>query len=149
MRVIYDRLENLGAYKGLTPALDKAIDYLLDLRGDAPADGRASIDGDRVYAIATTVARGPSSAWEAHRAYIDVHVSLSGGETIECLPASQVEAWGAYAFDACLSGSAQKGIPLPLDADRFAVFFPWDAHRPILGSGTGRKLVVKVAVEVR
>ena len=114
-----------------------------------PAEGRIPIDGDTVYASVTNVTRVSSSPWEAHRAYIDVHVSLSGGETIEYLPAAQVDGWGPYQFDACLSESAERGIPLAMEADRFAVFFPWDAHRPNLGSGAGRKLVVKVALQAR
>ena len=147
--MIYDLLVRLDAYKGLGQALDKAIDYLMGLGADAPADGRISIDGDRVYGSVNAVTLVSSSPWEAHRAYIDVHVSLTGGETIEYLPVSQVDEWGPYQFDACLSESAQRGVPLAMEAGRFAVFFPWDAHRPNLGSGVGRKLVVKVALEAR
>jgi YhcH/YjgK/YiaL family protein len=145
MRVIYDRLDNLDAYKGLEGALDEAIEYLKGLRDGEIADGRAPFRGDRVYASVTTAPRVPTSPWEAHRAYIDVHVCLAGSETIEYLPAAEVEGWGEYAGDTRLSDSARPGVPLPMDRTRFAVFFPWDAHRPNLGSGMGRKLVVKAA----
>lgn len=148
--MIYDSLENLGAYRGISPAMDAAIDFLMSCDMENLMVGRVPIDGDMVYVLVSAPARKLEGIpWEAHRAYIDVHVSISYGETIIYLPVSQVEDWGDYTFDVCLSNSMQPGIPLPMDKNRFAVFFPWDAHRPNLGSGTGRKLVVKVAMEAQ
>ena len=143
--MIYDVLENLGAYRGISGAMDAAIHFLRSRDLMSLPEGRMSIDGDAVYVSVSTVAlKREEVPWEAHSAYVDIHLSFTGTETIEYLPAPQVDGWGPYKDDARLSSSAQRGIPLPMRANCFSVFFPWDAHRPNLGEGSGRKMVVKV-----
>ena len=145
--MIYDCLDRLVAYRSLNPALDTAIAFLLSHNLDSFPDGRVEIDGDRVYANVMTVTHQRDGLlWEAHRLYADIQISRSGAEVIECLPASQVDAWEPYQPDIQLSRSAQRGIPLPMNPTCFAIFFPWDAHRPNQGMGTGRKIVIKVRI---
>ncbi|MEA4899858.1 MAG: YhcH/YjgK/YiaL family protein [Christensenellaceae bacterium] len=145
--MIYDSLDRLAAYRGMNPALDRAIAFLRSHDPESFPDGRVEIDGDKVYASVMTVThQSDGLMWEAHRLYADIQISFLGAETIECLPASQVEAWEPYQPDIQLSRSAQSGIPLPMHRHCFAIFFPWDAHRPNQGMGTGRKMVVKVRI---
>jgi hypothetical protein len=78
--VIVDTLNNSSLYRGLSPRIALAFDYLCgsDLR-DAAA-GTFEIDGTRVYAIIQDYISLPllQGAWEAHRHYIDLQYVIAG-----------------------------------------------------------------------
>lgn len=146
--MILDTLDHLHAYRGLFPGLDTAIRFLQENDLHALAGGRHEIDGDRVYVNASKPQFKPAEQipWEAHRRYADIHVALAPGETIGYLPLKQVGPWQPYneTGDALLSSDPQTGHALRMEPGSFAVFFPWDAHRPNQGEAVGHKLVVKV-----
>lgn len=145
--MIYDQLQNIGRYRGISVAMDAAIGLMQRL-GDLSAlpDGPLPMEAAGVQGAVTTVQHQKAGLfWEAHQKHVDIQISLTGGETISYWPAAQVEGWGPWQEDLCLSASAIEGVSLPMEKGRFAVFFPWDAHRPNEGEGSGRKLVLKVA----
>lgn len=146
------RIADGAKYEGLNPRFGKAFAWLnaTDLKSLKP--GRHVIDGDDVYANVMDVDLkpwNPEAKLEAHRAYIDVHVPISGEET------------DGYAYDErgrtaadfnakddyCLFTNP-KMRPITLKPGEFAAFFPaCGAHAPnqTLGeSRKHRKLVVKV-----
>ena len=47
--MIYDKLSNLGLYKGMNPNLDTAIDYILSHDLNELPLGKTVVDGDNVY----------------------------------------------------------------------------------------------------
>ncbi|MBN1342547.1 MAG: YhcH/YjgK/YiaL family protein [Phycisphaerae bacterium] len=147
--MILDRLELIERYTSLCPGFVKAVAFLRqsDLAG-LPL-GRHEVDGDRVYALACKdPARSRDQAkLEAHRKYIDIQVVLSGTDEI-----------GWRSLGACTRPegeySAEKDVGFFLDAPEawtavgpgsFAIFFPEDAHAPLVGVGELHKIVVKVA----
>ncbi len=146
--MILDNIQNIGRYKGLHAALDEALDYIMacGLAGLAP--GRHEVDGERIYLLVQEPALKSfeETAWEAHRLYIDIQIALKDGETIGYAPIDLVDGWSAYDAqkDIRFSHSPFHGLALPLPAGAFAVFFPHDAHRPVIGAGTTRKAVMKV-----
>lgn len=146
--MIYDTLANLPRYRGISKPLDKAIDFLTstDL---STLSGKTVIDGDRVYLNVQDAQMKPFSEgrWEAHRAYIDIQIALTEGETIHYAPLGSIADWEPYQWDIHFSSDANEGIALPMTPGAFGMFMPQDAHRPGIGEGTVRKAVVKVAVE--
>lgn len=148
--MIYDTLNHVRAYKGLSKNLDRALDFLAGYTPDAP--GRIEIDGENVYA---TLSRPlfrelDDGRWEAHRRYIDIHVDYADGEAIGVKPLTAVDSWEAYdeAKDCMLSSESGEGTLVRMAKDSFLITFPWDAHKPLLGSGEGKKLVVKVLCDL-
>ncbi|MEA5016311.1 MAG: YhcH/YjgK/YiaL family protein [Candidatus Limiplasma sp.] len=143
--MIFDTREHLEDYRGISAGLDRAIDFLQSRSWEGLEEGRMELDGQRVYAQVMSVEhRQADLAWESHREYVDVQVSLTGTERIRCWPVHRLEGWSEYTGDIRFSQSRETGIPLHMARDCFAVFFPWDAHRPNEGEGKGRKLVIKV-----
>lgn len=149
--MILDVLANADRYLPLKPEFAKAFEFLgrPDLR-DLPL-GRHEIDGDRLYAM---VAREPGrrkegAMLEAHDRYIDIQLILAGTDEM-----------GWKARSACKSpaGEYDREADEQLFADEpdswlavrsgaFVLFFPEDAHLPLISTGKIHKVVIKIAVD--
>lgn len=145
--MIYDRMEHLPRYKGLNANLDLLIDRLDGGAWLSLPSGRTDVAGDRAYITRQTVFLKESQPlYEMHRCYGDLHIALTPGETIDCLPAESIP-WPEEGGDNPLA-PAVPGTALNMAAGCFAIFFAWDAHRPSQGGGTCEKLVGKFLMEV-
>jgi biofilm protein TabA len=139
-------------YTSLHPALPAVQAFLANLGQDDLPEGRRDLQGDDLYISSSPHARkrpASEALLEAHRAYIDVQVILEGSDTMGWAP-----------LDACRNVSvpydAIKDIvffndhaenTITVQAGQLVVFFPEDAHAPLIGDkGTVKKLVVKVRV---
>ena len=149
--MIYDTIQNAGAYLGISKRLDQALAHMMTTDSSALAAGRYAVDGDAIYLMVQKPALRPfeNTAWEAHRKYIDIQFAFAGGETIAYAPLETIDGWEAYqeSTDGLCSHSCSRGVFLPMAQGTFAVFFPNDAHRPLIGEGHTRKAVIKVLAE--
>lgn len=147
--MILDLLENAGRYRSLHEGFEAAFDFLCrpDL-ADLPL-GRHGIDGDRVYAI---VAResgrtAEGALLETHDRYVDIQYILSGTDTMGWKPRSlctqPAREYDAQADIAFFSDRPDAWVAVQGGA--FAVFFPEDAHMPLISDGPIHKVVVKIA----
>lgn len=152
-------MENLGHHRGLGANLDEAIRWLMETDLGGIADGEHLIRGHDVRALVQEYETVPEAGrqYEAHRRFIDIQCVVTGVERMLVMPASALKPAGDYDpdrdivfFDApAAKGAAVEaghaGLVLPAGA--FAVFFPQDAHMPMLqadGPAAVRKVVVKV-----
>jgi YhcH/YjgK/YiaL family protein len=153
--MIFDRIENVKNYYGLSPRLRKGLEYLekTDLAG--LPDGRVEIDGDEVYATVKTGRTKPyrDAKFEAHKKYIDIQYAIDGKEDILCwftkMAGNLIEEHperDVYFYES-------KGRPITIGGGRFAVLFPTDIHAPGLAhldkpeyESDCKKIVVKVKV---
>jgi YhcH/YjgK/YiaL family protein len=151
--MIVDTLTNSDRYQTLQPGFAEAFAFLRRPGLRDLAVGRYEIDGDRVFAI---VARDPGrrqedAQLEIHEKYIDIQLVLDGNDDMGwrpkslCrLPAGDYDPEDDIRFYADSPTGRQQISP-----DMFAVFFPEDAHQPLVGEGVIHKVVVKVAVDRR
>ncbi len=147
--MILARPEQADRYLALHPDFPAAIAFLCSQPlADLP-QGRIEIAGT-VYA---TVSRSPArqrseASLEAHHRYIDIQFVISG-----------VEEMGWRARSRCQRPQAQydseKDIEFFADTPdsyvtvrpgEFVVFFPDDAHAPLIGTGVVHKVVIKMLV---
>ncbi|EKD36957.1 MAG: hypothetical protein ACD_75C01311G0005 [uncultured bacterium] len=151
--MIVDILANSNRYLPLHQGFAAAFAFLRrpDLRNLA-AD-RYEIDGDKVFAIvAIDFGRKEKDAQlETHEKYIDIQLVLAGiddmgwrPKSLCRLPAGAYEPEDDIQFFADPPTGRQE-----VAADMFAVFYPEDAHQPLIGEGQIHKVVVKVAVDYR
>jgi biofilm protein TabA len=149
--MIFSNISQSGRYTALHPLFSRAFDYIRNTDLFAVAPGRFNIIGDDLIAI---VERVPGkmkemARLEAHRKYIDIQLVLEGDEQMGWKP-----------LEDCLNPvsehSMEKDIRFFHDApaswiavppDHFCIFFPEDAHAPLVGSGMVRKVIFKVAVQ--
>ena len=151
--MIVTDLEHAQEQTALTPALQKAFDFLRQHEAHALPDGRVEIDGEQVYALVQSYEtyRGEPK-FEAHRKYLDVQYVAAGEEIIGWAFIERMAVDAAYdeAKDVCLGRVAAADMtPVRLSAGHLAVLYPTDAHAPKLAAGTPtsvKKIVVKVAV---
>ena len=144
--MVLDQLANASRYATLHPLFARAFAFLENVR--ALPEGRHDIDGDRLYVLMQDAdGKGHKAArLEAHRAYIDIQLTLEGIEEIgwsplaACRPADFDKAADIGFFD------DRPHVWLTLPPAHFAIFFPSDAHAPLGGMGKLRKAVVKVGV---
>lgn len=148
--MLQDLLERAGDYEALHPEFAKAFAFLRrpDLAELAP--GRHAVDGERVYAM---VAKGPGRApgealLEVHDNYLDIQYVLAGVDDMGWKPRAACER-PAQAYDPRADVAFFADEPeswLNLRPGRFAVFFPEDAHMPMVSTDELHKVIVKVAV---
>lgn len=82
--MIYDKIANIGRYKGMNKNLDTAIDYILHNDLSSLPMGRTELDGDNVYVnvMEATAGSPESRGYEIHKKYMDIQIDLSGTEII-------------------------------------------------------------------
>lgn len=146
--MIIDRLENLDRYVQMHPGFAAAFDLIRNFDFDSAEDGPAEIDGERltINVLRRDLKTKDAAKMEAHERYVDIQVMVSGNEvfgwklTDEC---EQPQAPYDEAKDLILFDDAPDGY-WPLLENMFVIFFPEDAHAPMVGEGKVEKLVVKV-----
>lgn len=112
---------------------------------------RVTIDADRLFAnidVAEMLSK-ECQRCEVHRCYIDIHVPVDGVETIGWRPVYGLENV-IEPYDENLDRAFYADRPLQyftVQPGEFAVMAPHDAHAPIIGNGTLRKICLKVLVK--
>jgi YhcH/YjgK/YiaL family protein len=148
--MIVDVLENAFRYMTLHRGFAQAFAFLgrTDLKELAP--GTYAIDGERVFAMVAREAgrRQEDGLLETHERYIDIQLILAGADTMGWRPKSRCrQAAGDYDPDTDIQFFTDPPEAwLPVHNGTFAIFFPEDAHLPLISPGQIHKVVVKVAV---
>lgn len=149
--MILDVLENAHSYLVQNKGFSKAIEFLLRPDLNELPVGRYEIDGSRVYAM---VAKDPGrkkedALLETHEKYIDIQLVLAGTDDMGWKSKSSCEnPTGEYDKKSDVQFFADDpDLYLPVKRGRFVVFFPEDAHMPLISEGQLHKVIVKVAVE--
>jgi YhcH/YjgK/YiaL family protein len=170
--MIYDHIKNIGLYKGLTPALDVALNYIANVSADVEVGTHLLENGVKAVVSAYETSLVNPKGYEAHRKYADIQLCVMGTELIRCKPLPQVvetipydEAKDAARYTdstradcpatdnlgAACPGTGFPAADLVIGDGYFLVVFPDDAHEPGLAPGGHcapvKKVVMKVPVE--
>jgi biofilm protein TabA len=146
--MVLDSLAHASRYEALHPRFAEAFRFLRGVYG--VPDGSREIAGRDLYVMVSTVhGKTRSEAFlESHRKYIDIHYCLESTEEI---------GWRALARCASIDKPYDGHTDVQTYADgpetwcivpagSFVIFFPEDAHAPLVANGMIRKAVIKVAV---
>ena len=157
--MIYDKIDNLETYAGISEDIRIGLEFLRDARPDM-ANGVYQLN-PRVKAIVSEYETKPQNenGFEAHRQYIDIQYTLKGQERVACLPIEKLTETKPYSEegDCALYSAVTIHQPsnlshqpsyLILQPGYFAIFFPQDGHMPGLCATTPEP-VKKVVVKVR
>ncbi len=149
--MIHFPLRHAERYAAVLPGMDAAAAWLRAFDPALP-DGRHPVDGERVFALVSSYATGPSTEkrFEAHRRHADVQWIASGAERILYLPAGGLAVAEPYSdeTDVLFFEEPRVSSSLLMGAGDAAVFFPDDAHKPGCMAGA-RHEVRKVVVKIR
>lgn len=148
--MILAKLTEADRYAALHPLFARAFDFLSNTDLKALAPGKHALQGDQLFAIVEACAgRTRSEAkLECHRRYIDIQLVLEGVDEMgwksvaECVdPATDYDNARDIRF---FNDAPASWITTPPGS--FCLFFPDDAHAPLVSAGMIRKVVVKIAV---
>lgn len=91
--MIYDKLNNLGLYKGMNPNLDTAIDFITTHDLNELPLGKTVVDGTNVYINVMDAKASPveERAYEIHKNYMDIQIDLVGVERIDTGDCTKME----------------------------------------------------------
>lgn len=152
--MIQCRLADADPYAALHPAFPAAFAWLRAHAAAAPEGRHDILPGDACFALvqAGTTRAADAGRLETHRAYLDIQMSLAGGEIIEWAPADGL----AVADDFAPGGDIRfHGAPsrppsrLALLPGELAILWPADGHKPLCHLGAAPAAVRKVVVKVR
>jgi biofilm protein TabA len=149
--MILSTVRDFRRYQGLNRRFGVFCEFLAAQNLAELTPGSHEIAGDDLYVIASPEAQTrPTARLEAHRRYIDVHVVIAGTEGMAWAPLGSLVAEDqpfdeakdiVFYRDSYLSA-------LSVGAGHLAVFFPEDAHAPLLGDGNLiHKCVFKIRVD--
>ena len=149
--MILDTLANAGRYSALHPLFTRAFEFLrsTDLKSLSP--GKHAVQGEQLFAIVEACAgrTRAEAKLECHRRYIDIQLVLEGIDEMGWKPVAECRA-PATDYDAArdirfFDDAPSSWIATPPGS--FCLFFPDDAHAPLVSADMIRKVVVKIAVQ--
>lgn len=149
--MILSKLSDSHLIEALHPSFKSVFDYLKQNDLSKVPTGRITLDADNIFInIDDAKLRTQSEqVLEIHRQYIDIHIPLSGEEIVGWTPLDDLEVPSNEPFDVKRDFAlyAQKASTyFTVKPGQFYIMFPEDAHAPIIGNGTLRKLIAKVRV---
>ncbi len=151
--MILTPLADAGRYAGLHPLFGRAFAWCAVAANLRSAIGTHVIipDGLTVIVDEGSTRDDAGARLESHRANIDIQVNLSGGEAMEWAPRAGLTLDQDFAPGGDIAFWKQPPL-----AARFlvapghaAIFWPEDAHKPILHPASGRVAYRKMVFKVR
>ncbi|MBQ4034804.1 MAG: YhcH/YjgK/YiaL family protein [Paludibacteraceae bacterium] len=147
--MIIDKVENFGRYVNLHPDFRKISLILASEDLASKPAGRLTYEGENFYINIDEVDLRPyETAYpEVHDEYIDIQLPLTRAEEMgwmprsECKSVREVREGKDIAFYNELPANKFRVEP-----GQFVIFFPEDAHSPIIGEGRTKKAIVKVHI---
>lgn len=153
--MIVDTYASAPTYRNLSPNIEAAFAWLDANRHADLADGRHDIREDAVFALVQTPTTRNEAGleYEAHRSFIDLQYVVLGTERMLIRPVDTLTTSVPYNAEKDVAFYAPDATSvvteIVLHPESFAIFFPQDAHLPLLHTGsaaTVHKIVVKIAL---
>ena len=147
--MILSVLSQSSRYAALHPLFPRVFEYIRNTDLLLLAPGNYPIVGEELFAIVEHVPGRTrvEAQLECHRRYIDIQLVLEGLDEM---------GWKALAdcSEPVADYSAEKDIQFFYDVpaswiatppNSFCIFFPEDAHAPLVSTGNIRKVIFKIA----
>ncbi len=148
--MVLDQLTHHTLYHSLHARFATAFDFLLQPNLDQLETGTHMLEEEKLTAIVAreqgrTVSAGKL---EAHQRFIDIQYLISGNESIGWAPAQNLTPIVPYdATRDLIFFNEPPQTTLQLRPADFTIFWPGDAHLPLVGTGSIHKIILKVLIE--
>ena len=145
------KLQDSERIESLHPQFKRLFEYVKSHDLSSLPSGRIELDGDNLFMNVDypTLKKKEEQILEAHRAYIDVHIPVSGTEIIGWCAISDIKTPSIEPFDdkrdiAFYNATASTYVEV--HPGEFLIAYPEDAHAPIIGDGKIRKVIAKIKI---
>lgn len=150
--MIYDKIEHIKEYKGLSKHLDTAIDFLMSTDLKSLPMGKTFIDGEKVFInIMEATSKGEEGiAFEIHKKYMDIQIDIEGKEIIQIGERTTKEIQPYQDSIDFGTVECKKIAECVMGKDKFIICMKEEPHKPGVQADRNiylKKCVVKVAVE--
>lgn len=149
--MITDTITNATRYAALHPAFDDAFHLLQTLDFAALPDGQVPCENPniRLFIGSEPMRSNADAKLEAHLKHIDIQAPISGEETYGWIDRGRLKNGLGYDEKRDIEFfDCEPETWLTLQPGEFALFFPNDAHAPLVGDRPNiRKAVFKIRVE--
>ena len=149
--MILSTLSQADRYAKLHPLFPRAFEFIRNTDLNALVAGVHQIIDKQLFVIVEE-AQGRSRAeakLECHRKYIDIQLVLEGTDEMGWKPLADcrqpVSDYSAERDIQFFSDAADAWISTPAHA--YCIFFPQDAHAPLVSTGKIRKVIFKIAAD--
>lgn len=150
--MVFDKLENVGQYKGISKRLDIALDTAANTYFSQLENGKYEVDGDDIFYMVQRydTKQLEKGKLEAHRKYIDIQIVVAGRELIgtEILTDQKIQQNYDNDNDVVFYEPTDVLTMLKFNRGMFCVLWPDDLHMPGL-SNNKEEQVTKVVFKVR
>lgn len=149
--MILDSISSAEIYFGISPKIQKALEFIAETDFESQADGRIDIDGDNIYALVQryTTKDAEEAKWESHQKYIDIHYMEKGFETVGYTNYEYLDLEVPYDAEKDCMLYDGEGDFFQLGEGDFAIFFPQDAHMPGIMIDDEGEEVLKIVVKIK
>ena len=150
--MIYDTLNNLPNYLGVSDNLDTVIEYIMARDITTLPAGRTRIDGEKAVVTVSTVTPQSSdkALFQRHDAHIVLETDLEGSELFEVSLAELAPTKPTDEAADTTWGTAGTSIAGMLCEGRFALYLagePYKSGLKALGCGKLKKAVFHIALD--
>ena len=122
--MIWGNVKYIDHYKGISHALDVALDYLAAGDFKELENGKLDLE-DRLFVniVEYTTTTPEERFWEAHKKYIDIHFPLEESEQVTVMETALIPGWGEYdeAKERMKAPACEGGSTVTLHPGDFAV----------------------------
>lgn len=149
--MIYGNIKHLSDYEFLEDKVKKCFEYAKTHELIEYEKGSHPIDGERIFVnIAEYTTTTPNERfWEAHKAYLDIHLMLRGTEQIDIGFIENMVQKEFVSKDDFLPLDGEKNGSVVLKEDDFLICYPKDGHRTAIAADkpeTIKKAIFKVQI---
>ncbi len=147
--MIYDKIENIALYKGMSKWLDEAIRFLEETDLTELPLGRTEICGDHVFinVMEADTQEEDKVNFEIHKKYMDIQIDIEGTERF-LVGMEKEEVVDAFREEIDFGTfSCSQYADMLLGPGRFVICMPEEPHKPTLAWGEVtriKKCVIKV-----
>lgn len=146
--MIIDSLENISIYKNIP---QNVINFIKTLTQETEI-GRYEIDKNSYANIEVYETKNLKDCkFEAHKNYIDIQMLLSGIEELDYTPVKDLivsEKYDEKRDIMFFENPDRISDSVILEAGKFALIYPHEAHRPQVAFNANSKTVKKVVVKI-
>jgi biofilm protein TabA len=147
--MIIDSLKNLHNYQNIHPSFSDVIRFFESVNIDTwqLQPNESHHPGFHLIQVLDKIGSSVSnSVLEAHNANIDIHIAVSGTETLGWKPRHLCEKpKGEFSIERdAIFFEDNPSLYFKLEKAHFVVFFPEDAHNGMIGDELISKIIVKI-----
>ena len=147
--MVLDTIDNYRSYIHLHPSLERVFKYLYTTDFSKVAPGKIIFEGEPFYInVDENVLRREEDAYpETHNEYIDIQMPIDGTERVGYIPRNECKTIKGENPEKDVVFYEEKPTQFfILSPGKFVLFFPQDAHAPIIGEGKIKKIVAKIKI---